>query len=235
MTDTINDQKEKTKTNDWMDSPEPDQDFNNTVAEVKLDQKAAIYTRQRPKDDDYFRVYDPSETGDFSKVPRRVIVRMPVKGKSRPFLCLGNQEFYKKVKNDFSKVEIVRLAMYETANGRIDVWPIKEAKENRNGTINSYNLTANSTAERALTKWTRCSNNDDLGYYDHFGCNDEKEATLAEQGRPFFKEPYKEVCKKAFQDFILTPDNYDNDPHVKDFVGFRVQSIIQNEKGKKIN
>ena len=66
-------------------------------------------------------------------------------------------------------------------------------------------------------------------------CNEEKEAALAEEGKPFFKENYKEVCLKAYQGFILNPDNYDSDPHVQDFIGARMNTVVTNEKGKKIN
>ena len=50
MTDTIND-----NIKNLFDSPEPSKDFNLTVAESKINQSSAIYTRQRPKDEEYFR------------------------------------------------------------------------------------------------------------------------------------------------------------------------------------
>ena len=46
---------------------------------------------------------------------------------------------------------------------------------------------------------------------------------------------YKNVLQKAYQGFILTPDNYDNDPHVQEFVGAKMNTVVKDEKGKKIN
>ena len=50
------------------------------------------------------------------------------------------------------------------------------------------------------------------------------------------KEAIDTVAEKAFQGFILHEGNYDTDPHVKDFLGFKMQNkILKDEKGKKIN
>ncbi len=37
--------------------------------------------------------------------------------------------------------------------------------------------------------------------------------------------------KKAYQGFILTPDNYDSDPHVQEFLGAKMQNKVV--KGRK--
>ena len=129
MTDTIND---KTPKSLW-DSPEPDKDFNKTVAESKISAASAIYTKQRPKDEEYFRCFDPSGKGDASVIKKRLIVSMPIKGRPTDFLVLGSKEFQMKVKEDFGKARSVILAMYETVNGRTDIWPVKEPIENQNG------------------------------------------------------------------------------------------------------
>ena len=230
MTDTIND-----NIKNLFDSPEPSKDFNKTVAESKINQSSAIYTRQRPKDEEYFRCYDPSGKGDVKSIKRRLIVSMPVKGRLTDFLVLGELDFQEKVKNDFGKGKTVRLAMYETVNGRTDVWPVKEPIENQNGQVNAFTSTSYEILERSLTRWVRCVNSGH-GYYDGFYVSAEKEAALNEEGKPEFKEDPDTVAFKAFQGFILTEKNYDNDPHVKDFLGHKMQNkVVKNEKGKKIN
>ena len=88
MANTINDNKQ-----DWFDSPEPSKDFNQTVKETKVNPNSAVYTRQRPKDEEYFRCYDPSGVGDIEKIPRRVIVNMVVKVKQPRSYVLGLQNF----------------------------------------------------------------------------------------------------------------------------------------------
>ena len=231
MTDTIND---KTPKNLW-DSPEPDKDFNNTVAESKVSASSAIYTKQRPKDEEYFRCFDPSGKGDPAAIKKRMIVSMPVKGRPTDFLVLGSKEFQMKVKDDFGKARSVILAMYETVNGRTDIWPVKEPIENQNGKVNMFVASAYDIFEKSLTRWVRCVNSGQ-GYYDGYYVNDEKEAALKEEGKPEFKEAIDTVAEKAFQGFILHEGNYDTDPHVKDFLGFKMQNkILKDEKGKKIN
>ena len=194
MTDTIND---KTPKNLW-DSPEPDKDFNKTVAESKVSASSAIYTKQRPKDEEYFRCFDPSGKGDASVIKKRLIVSMPIKGRPTDFLVLGSKEFQMKVKEDFV-------------------------------------ATAYDIFEKSLTRWVRCVNSGQ-GYYDGYYVNEDKEAALKEEGKPEFKEDVNTVAEKAFQGFILHEGNYDTDPHVKDFLGFKMQNkIVKDEKGKKIN
>ena len=234
MANTINDNQKEAK-QDWFDCPEPSKDFNQTVKETKVNPNSAVYTRQRPKDEEYFRCYDPSGVGDITKIKRYVIVNMIVKGKPTPFLCVGPEDFYEKVRNDFGKVTVIRPAMYETSNGRVDIWPVKEPKENQNGNVNAWNATANDILEKSLTQWVRSVSNQELGYYDGYLCNDEKAAALAEEGKPEFKEDYKNVLQKAYQGFILTPDTYDSDPHVQEFVGAKMNTVVKDEKGKKIN
>ena len=231
MTDTIND---KTPKNLW-DSPEPDKNFNKTVAESKVSAASAIYTKQRPKDEEYFRCFDPSGKGDASVIKKRLIVSMPIKGRPTDFLVLGSKEFQMKVKEDFGKARSVILAMYETVNGRTDIWPVKEPIENQNGNVNGFVATAYDIFEKSLTRWVRCVNSGQ-GYYDGFYVNDEKEAALKEEGKPEFKEDTDTVAEKAFQGFILHEGNYDTDPHVKEFLGYKMQNkIVKDEKGKKIN
>ena len=218
-----------------LDYPEPSEDFNNKLTEKEIPKHPNQIKRVRPHHTEFFRVYDPSGCGDVSKIQKRVIIELPVKGESLPFVCFGPQDFYKQVKSDFGLVGAVRLAYYETTTGRQGIWPVKEAVEYSNGGKNAWNVTANHILEKSLTKWVRIVSNQADKYYDGYLADKRKVEMFVEQGRPFFKMGYEEAIKKAFQGFILTPDNYGTDPHVLDFKGEKLVQEVKNEKGKKIN
>ena len=102
---------------------------------------------------------------------------MPIKGRPTDFLVLGSKEFQMKVKEDFGKARSVILAMYETVNGRTDIWPVKEPIENQNGKVNGFVATAYDIFEKSLTRWVRCVNSGQ-GYYDGYYVNEEKKQHL---------------------------------------------------------
>jgi len=218
-----------------LDYPEPSEDFNNKLTEEQIAKHPNQIRNVRPIHTEWFRVWDPSGCGDVSKIQKRIIIELPVKGEPRSFACFGPDEFYEQVKEDFGKVNSVRLALYETSNGRQGIWPVKEAVEYSNGNRNAWNLSANNILEQALTKWVRVVSNRADGFYDGYLADKKKVEMYTEEGRPFFKMGLEEAIKKAYQGFILTPDNYEADPHVADFKGERVAQDVKNEKGKKVN
>ena len=218
-----------------LDYPEPSEDFNNKLNEKEIPKHPGQIKRVRPKHTEWFRVYDPSGKGDVSKVRKAIIIELPVKGESQPFVCFGPQDFYEQVKADFGYTLSVRLAYYETATGRQGLWPVKEAVENKNGKKNAWNLSANNILEQSLTKWVRIVSNQADGYYDGFLADQRKVDMYNEQKRPHFKLGLEEIINKAYQGFILTPDNYETDPHVSDFTGEKVVQEVRDEKDKKIN
>ena len=230
MTDTTN-----TKKPSLLDYPEPSEDFNNKLSEKEIPKHPNQIKKTRPMHTEWFRVYDPSGSGDVTKIQKRIIIELPVKGEAKSFVCFGPQSFYEQVKSDFGLVNSVRLAYTETATGRQGIWPVKEAVEYDNGNKNAWNLSANNILEQALTKWVRIVSNRADGFYDGYLADQKKVDMYTEQGRPFFKMEYEEVIKKAFQGFILTPENYETDPHVLDFKGEKVAQEVKNEKGKKVN
>jgi hypothetical protein len=218
-----------------LDYPEPSTDFNNKLTEKEIEKAPNLIKKERPSHTEWFRVYDPSGNGDLTKMPRRVVIELPVKGASQPFICFGPQNFYERIKSDFGKVLTVRLAYFETSTGRQGIWPVKEAIEYANGNVNAWNISANTILEQALTKWVRVLSNQTDGYYEGYLADQKKVDMYNEQKRPHFKLGYEEAIKKAYQGFILTPDNYDTDPHVQDFKGEKVVQEVKNEKGKRAN
>ena len=217
------------------DYPEPSEDFNNQTTEKEIPKHPSQIKNTRPIKTEWFRVFDKSGVGDVSKVRKAVIIDLPVKNISTSFVCFGPQDFYERIKNDFGSILSVRLAMYETASGRPGIWPVKEAVEYGNGEKNPWNASANKVLEMALTKWTRIVSNRPDGYYDGYLADQRKVDMYTEQGRPFFKVDYEEAIQKAYQGFVITPNNYETDPHVSDFMGKKVMQEVRNEKGKKVN
>ena len=230
MTDTVEDKKPS-----LLDYPEPSEDFNNKLAEKEIAKHAGQIKNVKPIHTEWFRVQDTSGCGDISKIQKRVIIELPIKGEAKSFVCFGPQDFYVEVKADFGLVRSVRLALYETSTGRPGIWPVKEAVEYGNGNKNAWNLSANNILEQSLTKWVRIVSNQADGYYDGYLADKKKVDMYQSQGKPHFKMGYEEAIKKAFQGFILTPENYETDPHVLDFKGEKVAQEVKNEKGTKIN
>ena len=218
-----------------LDYPEPSEDFNNKLTEQEIAKHPNQIKRVRPKHTEWFKVYDPSGCGDITKIQKRIVIELPVKGESQPFVCFGSQDFYEQVKSDFGMVTNVRLGYYETSTGRQGIWPVKEAVEYSNGNKNAWNVSANNILEKSLTEWVRVVSNRADGYYDGYLADKKKVDMYQSQGKPHFKMGYEEAIKKAFQGFILTPENYDTDPHVLDFKGEKVAQEVKNEKDKKIS
>jgi len=227
--------EEKTKKKGLFDYPEPSEDFNQTIVEASIDPHSATIKAERPTATEYFRIYDRSGCGDVSKVRKGIIIELPVKNVAKQFACFGAQDFYLKVKSDIGKATPVRFAYCETGGGRMCVWPVKEAVKNKQGNVNSWNQTANQVLQVGLTKWVRIISSDQLGYYEGYTADEEKVRTYVHAGRPKFALDYQEVIEKAFDGFILTPETYGTDPHVKDFLGNKVDITVVDNKGNKIN
>ena len=225
---------EKTKKKGLFDYPEPSEDFNQTIVEASIDPHSAAVKAERPTATEYFRIYDRSGCGDISKVRKGIIISLPVKHVSVQFACFGDQDFYFKVKHDIGKATPVRFAYCETGGGRMCIWSVKEAVKDKNGNVNSWTQTANQILQVGLTKWIRVIGNMQLGYYEGYTADEEKVKTYIHSGRPKFNLDYEAAIRKAFDGFILTPANYETDPHVKDFMGKKVDTdVVKN--GKKIN
>ena len=226
--------EENTKKKGLFDYPEPSEDFNQTIVEASIDPHSATVKAERPTATEYFRIYDRSGCGDISKVRKGIIISLPVKHVSTDFACFGDQDFYFKVKHDIGKATPVRFAYCETGGGRMCIWPVKEAVKDKNGNVNSWTQTANQILKVGLTKWIRVIGNMQLGYYEGYTADEEKVKTYIHSGRPKFNLDYEAAIQKAFDGFILTPDTYETDPHVKDFMGKKVDTdVIKN--GNKIN
>ena len=81
-----------------LDYPEPSEDFNNKLTEKEIAKHPNQIKNVRPIKTEWFRVYDPSGCGDVSKITKRIIIELPVKGESKAFVCFGSEEFYEEIK-----------------------------------------------------------------------------------------------------------------------------------------
>jgi hypothetical protein len=218
------------------DYPEPAADFNNQISEASIDKSAAAYKAQRPDDTEFFRCFDPKGDGNVDDIKKYLTVSVPVKHRKTEYLVAGPPEFLRQVKADFSKVRIIRPAYYETSAGRVGIWPVPKINYNKDGNIsNAWVASANTILEQSLTKWVRIVSNMEVGYYDGFFADPRKVEVYVEQGKPHFKEDYETVLEKAYDGFILTPDTYDKDECVQEFLGEKLKQDLYDAKGKKIN
>ena len=234
----MNIQKEEVKTKKEkgiFDYPEPSEDFNNTIVETRIDPHSATIKADRPGETEYFRIFDRSGEGDVSKVRKGLLISLPVKHIATNFACFGPEDFYLKIKSDIGKATTCRFAYYETGGGRNGVWAVKEPIKNKQGNVNPYNQTANQILGLGLTRWIRVICNMALGYYEGFAADAAKVELYIQAEKPKFALDYQEVIQKAYKGFILTPENYDSDPHISDFLGKKITLDVVDDKGKKIN
>jgi len=227
--------EENTKKKGLFDYPEPSEDFNQTVVEARIDPHSATIKADRPGETEYFRIYDPSGEGDVSKVRKGLLISLPVKHIAKDFACFGDEKFYLRVKADVGKATSVRFAYYETGGGRMGIWAVKEPVPNKQGNVNPYNQTANQVLENGLKNWVRVVCNQMLGYYEGFAADEKKAKAYLQSGKPKFVLDYEEVITKAYSGFVLTPENYDSDPHVSDFLGNKLTLTVDDNKEKKNN
>ena len=217
------------------DYPEPSEDFNNRAVEASVDKHAAAYKAARPKETEWFRVFDPSGKGDVNSIRTFGVIEMPVKNIDVVFLIVGSQKFYDRVKADIGKVKLIKAAYYETSNGRVGIWPVTKIQRDKQGNVNPYVGSSNKIMETALTKWVRVVSNREAGYYDGYLADERKVKTYVEQGKPAFEEEYQVVCKKAYDGFVITEDDYETNEYVQDFVSQKMKQDLKNKKGEKIN
>ena len=189
------------------DYPEPSEDFNNRAVEASVDKHAAAYKAARPKETEWFRVFDPSGKGDVNSIRTFGVIEMPVKNIDVVFLIVGSQKFYDRVKADIGKVKLIKAAYYETSNGRVGIWPVTKIQRDKQGN----------------------------GYYDGYLADERKVKTYVEQGKPAFEEEYQVVCTKAYDGFVITEDDYETNEYVQDFVSQKMKRDLKNKKGEKIN
>ena len=191
---------------DFWDQVETSTDFNLGITGNKLVSAAHIESR-KPGETDWFKVYGSSK----KDLTKGLIVKLKVDVIDQDFIVIGPVDFKAQILDGFKKGKLVYLAYYETSSGRLGVWPVAIPTPDKNGNINSYNQTAFQIMERAQHEWVNMKTNQGDKVYDGWTAKKEDQEMF---GTPGFRVDYKEVCKKAFNDRVIKPDNYKINPYV---------------------
>ena len=215
---TIND---KNNTDYW-DQVQTSQSFNTGLTGNKLVSVAHV-AAQKPGETDWFRVYGSKK----EDLDTGLIVRVKVDIIDQDFLVIGPDDFKKEILDGFKKGRLVYLAYYVTSSNRIGVWPVTVPEADNYGNINSYVASAFQVMERAQHEWVNMKTNQGNRVYDGWTARKEDQEMF---GKPNFILEPKEAQKKAFNDKVITPGNYNTNPYV-----VRVLSASQIETGEKIN
>jgi hypothetical protein len=203
--DIIND-NQKEKSNDYWDQTETSQSFNTGLTGLKLATNAHVEAR-KPGETDWFRVIGETE----NDLTKGLIVKLKIDNIDQDFLVIGPEDFKTMIVDGFKKSRLVYLAYYVTSSGRQGVWPVTLPQTNQHGTINSYVASAFEIMQRAQREWVNMKSNVGDRVYDGWTAQPVDQEMF---GEPRFLLDKKEVIKKAFNDRVITPDNYQSNPYV---------------------
>mgnify|MGYP007059421458 CR=1 FL=1 len=214
---TIND----TKNVDYWDQVETSQSFNTGITGNKLISVSHV-SAAKPGETDWFRFYG-SKKEDLQK---GLIVKVKVDIIDQDFLVIGPNDFKAEILDGFKKGRLVYLAYYVTSSNRLGVWPVTIPEPNDQGNVNSYVASAFQIMERAQHEWVNMKSNIGNKVYDGWTARKEDQEMF---GQPNFAIDPKEANKKAFNERVITPDNYQTNPYV-----VRVLSAAQIQTGEKV-
>ena len=200
----INNNTENKK--DPWDQVETSQDFNTGITGQKLATSAHIEAK-KPGETDWFRVFGQSE----KDLQKGLIVKVKVDNIEQDYLVIGPPEFKTMIVDGFKKARLVYLAHYATSSGRNGIWPVTVPSVNDKGNINSYVASAFEILKRSQHEWVNMKSNTGDRVYDGWTARQEDQEMF---GKPNFILSQKEVIKKAFNDRVITEDNYQSNPYV---------------------
>ncbi|MBT5974305.1 MAG: hypothetical protein HOG64_01210 [Flavobacteriaceae bacterium] len=220
---TIDDTGTQTPTKDFWDQVETSEDFNNGITGKKLVSTGHVKA-EKPGETDWFRVYGTSA----ADIIKGLIVELKVDVIDQKFLVIGPNDFKQQIVDGFKKAKGVYLAYYVTSSGKQGVWPVTIPKEDQYGNVNAYVQTAFIIMERAQHVWANMKTNQGDRVYDGWI------AEAADQemfGDPQFLLTPKEANQKAFNDRVIQPDNYQNNPYVMRILNARnIETGVKVEK-----
>jgi len=206
---------------DYWDQVETSQSFNTGITGNKLISDSHVQAR-KPGETDWFRVFgtkpDELQTG--------LIVKLKVDNLDQDYLVIGPEEFKAQMLDGFKKGRVAYLAPYITSSNRLGVWPVTIPEKDNYGKVNAWNATAFQIMERAQHEWVQMKSNMDNRVYDGWTARPEDQEMF---GQPKFPIEPKEVIKKAFNDKVITPGNFESNPYV-----MRVLAATQIQTGEKV-
>lgn len=202
---TINDDKKENKTSYW-DQVETASNFNKGLTGKKLISSNYIKA-EKPSETDWFRVYGSSK----DELTPGLIVELKVDIIDTKYLVIGPDDFKTQIVDGFKKAKSVYLAPYVTCTGRQGIWPVTVPEPDQKGNVNGYNASAFSIMERAQHSWTQMKTNNADRVYDGWIAEKEDQEMF---GDPIFTLTPKEILMKAYNDRVIAPDTYEDDPYV---------------------
>jgi hypothetical protein len=195
-----------TNTNDYWDQTETSQSFNTGLTGLKLSTNAHVEAK-KPGETDWFRIIGETE----NDLTKGLVVKLKIDNIDQDFLVIGPEDFKTMIVDGFKKSRLVYLAYYVTSSGRQGVWPVTVPQTNQHGTVNSYVASAFEIMQRAQREWVNMKSNVGDRVYDGWTAQPVDQQMF---GEPRFLLDKKEVIKKAFNDRVITPDNYQSNPYV---------------------
>jgi|TARA_E500000331_G_C16987287_1_gene596216 hypothetical protein len=202
---TINENKKENQIDIW-DQTEESENFNGTMAGNQIISSGHVKL-DKPSKTDWFMVTGKS-ANDLTKA---WLVDVKVDIMDEKYLLLGPTEFKQKIVNAFKGAREVYLACFVTSSGKHGVWPVSVPRANKNGEINGYVQTAFVIMEKAQHAWTKLQSNQANRVYDGFVADAQNQEMM---GQPKFALTQKEFRQKAFNDRVIEPNTYKNDPYV---------------------
>jgi len=196
---------------DPWDQVETSQSFNTGITGNKLISVSHV-TAAKPGETDWFRVYGTRK----EDLKKGLIVKVKVDIIDQDFLVIGPDDFKAEILDGFKKGRLVYLAYYVTSSNRLGVWPVTVPEPNEMGSVNSYVASAFQIMERAQHEWVNMKTNQGNRVYDGWTARKEDQEMF---GEPNFSLDPKEANKKAFNDRVITPDNYKTNPYVTRVLG----------------
>tara|TARA_R110000803_G_scaffold191484_1_gene254160 strand:+ start:2171 stop:2839 length:669 start_codon:yes stop_codon:yes gene_type:complete len=219
---TIDDDNKENNTNYW-DQVETAPGFNKGLTGKKLI-SAGHLKAEKPGETDWFRVYG-EKAADL--IPG-LLVDVKVDVIDQKFLVIGPDEFKQQIVDGFKKAKSVYLAYFATSSGRQGVWPVTVPEPDMHGNINAYVQTAFAIMERAQHSWTQMKTNQGDRVYDGWVAEKTDQEMF---GDPQFLLTQQEANKKAFNDRVIAPDTYEDNPYVMRVLNARtIETGIEKDK-----
>lgn len=182
-----------------------DEDFDDGLEGSKVITKNQVFN-SKPKKSEWFRVYGDS----IKNIKKGVsVAMMAADDREHDFYILPSKEnpnFVARVKEDFKSCKKFYHGMYKTSSGRYGIWPVTIPQKNFR---NAWSLTALDALEAAQQSWVRVVPNLKDGHYDGWVADDQ-----AEFPKLNWELTPAQMISYAWDDFILTEENYESHPDV---------------------
>jgi len=220
----MNDKGQENKNvTDYWEEIETAPSFNKGLTGKKIVAPSHVKA-EKPGESDWFRVYGNSK----DDVKQGLTVNVKVDHIDQKFLVIGPDDFKTQIVDAFKKAQSVYLAYYVTSSGLQGVWPVTIPEPNQFGNVNRYVQTAFAIMERAQHSWTQMKTNQADRVYDGWTADEIDQEMF---GEPMFTMEPKEASMKAFNDKVIAPDNYEQNPYVMRTLNARsIDTGIKKEK-----